>query len=89
MIGEKLKPLDTKRKKAPKFDDYFFSDIIASQEHKMSFFACDSVKAIIESQWDTTQYVQTKIFGIYFALFVIPMCISSFKITPFVDTLMF
>ena len=57
MIGEKLKPLDTKRKKAPKFDDYFFSDIIASQEHKMSFFACDSVKAIIESQWDTTQYV--------------------------------
>ena len=55
----------------------------------MSFFACDTIKAIIDSQWDTTQYVQTKIFSIYFTLFVIPMCVSSFKITPFIDTLMF
>jgi hypothetical protein len=89
MIGEKIRPTDKESKKRIKFDDYYFSGLIDSQYHKKSFFACDTVKSMIDSQWDTTQYVQTKIFTIYFTLFVIPMCVSSFKITPFVDTLMF
>jgi hypothetical protein len=56
MIGEKLKPLDGNKgkKKKVRFDDYFFSRIISQQDHKMSFFACDTVKSIIDSQWDTT-----------------------------------
>jgi hypothetical protein len=54
MIGEKLKPHreekgEDKKSKKTKFDDFFFSDIIAQQEHKMSFFACDTVKSIIDS----------------------------------------
>lgn len=49
MIGEKIRPTDKESKKRIKFDDYYFSGLIDSQYHKKSFFACDTVKSMIDS----------------------------------------
>lgn len=87
IIGSKIKNLG----QAIKFNDLFYSQLFnfEDQQAKLSLFGESSVINIIDSQWRTTQEVQQIIFVIYLTLFVLPMCVSSFKISQEVDTLMF
>ena len=89
IIGEKIENLH--RKKPVKFDDLYYSQLINLDEgsSKLAFFQQPSVQYIIDSQWQTTQEVQQIIFVIYLTLFCIPMCVSSFRISNEVDSLMF
>lgn len=87
IIGEKIRNMF---KKPIKFDDLYYAKMIdLENDNKLSFFGESSVINIVDSQWRTTQEVQQIIFIIYMTLFVLPMCVSSFKISPEVDSLMF
>lgn len=76
----------------PNFDDLYFAEIImkkSKDEINNSFFLQESVQKIINAQWDRTKAFQRRIFFVYFFFYCIPMCVSSFKVSDFVDNMMF
>jgi hypothetical protein len=90
LIGEKIRSVIAGEPKK-KFNDFYYSKLVEldNPDAKLAFFGQGTIVNLINSQWRTTQDVQQLIFQIYLVLFVVPMCISSFRISNEVDSLMF
>lgn len=97
IIGEKIRSISSTGQEQTaaaelKFNDLYYARIFAEKaddETNNTFFKQKSVQKLIDSQWVDTYKVQVTIFLIYFLMYVIPMCICSFKISDEVNTLMF